>query len=347
MHAARPSLIGSATMTSRAAITRWRLVRATAFLLLGALASARPAAADDSKPPTKAELERARANFLAAEELERSGKYEAALQAFQKVYETKQSASVRFHLGYCNESLGKFATAYSFFLDTQEQARREGKADIMQSASEAMERVKPKRSYLTASCIDACELAIDNMTMVPDNIGHRIPYDAGLHRLTGRREKTGEISSVDVTLTPGEERKLVIEWGPAVKVNVLPQPSAQADQPVATARQPGETPHSIVAPIVTSVSAALAIGGGALLYALAGSAQSQARLDCPARLTCSDERSNVRTLDALSLTTFGVGAALTGISIFLWIRKATEPAVAGWAPRTWPFALSGKAGQVR
>ena len=78
--------------------------------------------------------------------------------------------------------------------------------------------------------------------------------------------------------------------------------------------------------MLTTAGALAAIGGGIASVLYAGNIAEQARRECPARVTCDDERQRVRTWDTLALGGFVVGAGLGVLSVVLWTRKSRSTA---------------------
>ena len=87
--------------------------------------------------------------------------------------------------------------------------------------------------------------------------------------------------------------------------------------------------------MATTAGAVVLVAGGVVAFALADGAQSDARATCPQKPSCDDERTQVRTLDALSLAGLVGGAALGVLSVVLWSsRPAREASLAPALPWT-------------
>ena len=61
-------------------------------------------------------------------------------------------------------------------------------------------------------------------------------------------------------------------------------------------------------------------------FLLAGSAQSDAEKKCPTKVSCDDERSEVRTLDTIALTGFIGGVGLGALAVILWTGRSSGSA---------------------
>jgi hypothetical protein len=278
--------------------------------------------------PTREELDKARERFLAAEEAERRGNYQVALQGFQKVYETRPSASVRFHLGFCNESLGRMASALAHYRDARDVSLKEGKAEAAKAASDAILRITPKLSYVIITSSEPCPITMDGIVLDGVKFGEAYPLDAGPHRIVCK-PKAFAAQQEDVTLQEGEERRVPFAFSSTVVAKTTrmgPNTSTStgsARTGLLIDNAPIDEKPGIAAPLVTTASTALVLGFSLFSFLRAGAIQGNAETSCLREGTCLDDRASVRLFDTMSLGGMLTSVALAGISTFLWYRYLT------------------------
>jgi hypothetical protein len=304
--------------------------------------------------PTREELDKARERFLAAEEAERRGNYQVALQGFQKVYETRPSASVRFHLGFCNESLGRMASALAHYKDARDVSLKDGKTDAAKAASDAILRITPKLSYVIITSSEPCPVTMDGIVLETVKFGEAYPVDAGPHRIVCK-PKTFASQQEDVSLQEGEERRVPFAFSSTVVAKTM-----RSEPSTSTSVGSGKSillvddgrldeKPGVVAPIMTTAATALGLGFSLFSFLRAGSIQGEAETSCRSQGTCLDDRASVRLFDTMSLAGMLTSVALAGISTFLWYRYLTysPPKVAAARGLGFTFAPPSPSGGPR
>ncbi len=269
-------------------------------------------------------LEVAKKAFERGVELEKQGDYAGALHKFREAEQVKATAGVRFHEAYALEMLGRLAaakTAYERALDT---AKTQGKRDVLAAVQARLEPLRPRVPRLAIrvrTTAAAAEVTLDGEAVTSaDSASEPLLVDPGEHVVVARahgRELT---------------RKFVAEEGmvSTVDLDVDAEPRA-ASPSVAVLRppppRPAAQPRRTLA-FATAAGALLTAGGATLAFVLAGSAQDDARLECPTRTQCEDRRDTVRALDGAALAGFVVAAGLAVLSVVLWTRSpAPAPAL--------------------
>src|SRR5450432_3063486 len=102
-----------------------RLVLAAALSML----ISRAAVADDA--PTTAQLNAARALFIAAEKDEDAQRWSEAFEKLQRVAQVKLTPGVRYHLALCEEHLGRLVAALSDYKTAASDALAGKASDVL------------------------------------------------------------------------------------------------------------------------------------------------------------------------------------------------------------------------
>jgi hypothetical protein len=184
------------------------------------------------------------------------------------------------------------------------------------------------------------EVLLDGKPVAPALLdGRPFRIDPGEHTITARAPER-EPFERRLSIAEGSSTSFEIALSPPV-----PAPgSAGGPRPMVFTEPPKEEPRPRprTAAIVTTVGAVLLAGGGAVAYMVADRTHEEAERTCPTRRSCTEEREEVRFLDAIALGGFAGAAGLAALSVLLWTSKPVSSAPApltSVALRTSPSGL--------
>jgi hypothetical protein len=308
-----------------------------------ALATALLLQAVSARPQTDDELAAARKVFSQALADEEAGRYDTALEEFQRVDAVKDTANVRYHIAKCLEALGRRAEALSNYDaavrlalgdKTATDAARESAARIGQ-----LEHVIPRLTVVVPP--DAppdTEVRVDDLPVSADALRNPMPLDPGRHTIAANALGKAPYRT-GVTLAEGSNVTITVALQPLVA------PSADGGAP-GDAGDGGPVP-----PAGTSGGASpLAIGllglGGALAigsvvsFVLRASSIDTLNKNCSPvgsgsnDVTCkygTDSESTSARSAAITEQNLGWGlaaGAAAAIGAGLWLSVTSHPASA-------------------
>lgn len=296
------------------------LACAPSFTSLGSIAHAQTADAKQA--------------FDEAVDTEKRGEYEKALERFKKVEALKPTPGVLFHEAYCLEMLGKLAPAYVTYERAEEMARAQKKQEVVNAVQARLVPLAQRVPLIniTADPKEA-EVRVDgqvvtNLSVRVDPGEHEVAASAPGHTTKKLRMpmREGMVQSVALTLEPTTATATPVATGPTAS-STNASPSNAAPPPPLT-EPPRDDPKSgsMTVPIIVTTGAVAFLAAGVVTFLLAGSAQSDAKKTCPTKVSCDDEQSKVRTLDAFALSGFIGGVGLGALAVVLWAGRSSGSA---------------------
>ncbi|MEJ7735420.1 MAG: hypothetical protein WKG00_40320 [Polyangiaceae bacterium] len=308
---------------------------AGAVLISCALLGVAPAFAQPaSSQPSTTDVARARELFEQAEKAEAAEAWADALDKLQEVERIKATPVVYYHMGICEERLGRLGDALRHFEQSEALARAQNNAQLQALAAEKVEKTAPRVPQVTITItpkVDHTEVLLD---------GQVLPEGTRDLRLNASRPYKIEVRA------PGRKpflRQLFLAEGAREPVRVqLALLDAPATQQVTANTTEYEHPERSSPrsgpPLGTWVAggAAVALGAGGLVTFLVSSGiNGDARDRCPRTpgppgepdvlsATCLAEEANsdmdtVQTLDRVALGLWiGAGVA-AGAAVTLWV----------------------------
>ncbi|AKV00936.1 hypothetical protein AKJ09_07599 [Labilithrix luteola] len=296
---------------------------AASVAVVAAISCPSVAFADAPKDNSK---ETAKRLFEEGLDLEKRGEFMNALQKYKEAEQIAVTAGLRFHKAYCLEMNGKSSQALEEYEAADKLATETGKTDVHNAVIARLDPLRVRVPRLT--------LHVDAHASKPDV------------QLDGHAVSAAALDGKPFFLDPGEHviearasgrqpfrQSINIAEGKNHSVDVVLTPIASS---VTTDEAPpeGSKRRSLALPILTTAGTVAFAAAGVVTFVLAGSAQSDAEKSCSGG--CDDERSNVRTLDAVALGSF-IGAAALGVtSIVLWTSSGRRETAN--APSTRLFA---------
>jgi hypothetical protein len=308
-------------------------------LLAAAVAAAALAAAVVSPQqafaaPSAAELASARETYREGIALEAAGNWAGALAKFQAVAAIKSAPRVRFHIGLCQEKLGRWNEAVGAYKMASLEATRERASDVVKEADAAWSRLKAKIPVLTlrrGAGADSATVTLDGVELGASTIGTEMPLDPGVHTL-------------EVSMAGAATRRTTFELKEGERKDVeVQRPEPESAQPaaatpvapVATSAPGGETApppakgSSAVPWLVTGVGAAGLAASGVFFYLRQG-AITDLQEKCGPELQCTEAERSIydrgRTYTLAANIALGVGIAGVGVGTVLLLTRSGKPA---------------------
>jgi len=306
------------------------LRRLTGCLVIAALLGA-PSGVSWAAPSQK-ELAKARARFQQATELEQAGNYTQALEAFREVGQVRMTPQVRYHIGFCEEKLGKLLTA----LGGYELAMQEAASVDPSFAKEVEGRITqlkariPKLTLKRGQSAKSGRIEIDGVSVGENSLGTPLPFDPGPHQV---EVKLGEATkfSETVSLGEGDSKEVVIEFAEESKASAGPAgPAERVEQDRAPAKKSG----SALPWIIGGVGVAGLAASGVFLV-MKNQKVSELEDACgPGGNKCPADKEadydDAKKYNTLSMVSFGVGIVGVGVATTLLLTQKSSPAKSGY-----------------
>jgi hypothetical protein len=254
-------------------------------LLLGSTISGRAHAAE----PTKAEIAVARQYFDAATAAENQGRWRDAIDQLTKAIAIKETAGLRYHLGFAKENLGMLVDAMLEYqrasgLVHSGMTSEEVERFIVPKLEEMRKRV-PTLTVTLPPDVKSAQLQIDGTTVKPELLGTPIPLNPGAHAVVvfaqGRRP-----FHVQITVSEGsavtQAAELVPEVGGAVaptEAGTPPHDGRNLSAEGSREGAPGETSDAARTWVLVGEGTILAAGVAVALGYFAAAESAQTRYD--------------------------------------------------------------------
>lgn len=292
-------------------------------LALGVSAPARaqPVPGPDAARPGS-DLEQAREAYRAALAMETAGDWAGALTKINEVATVRLTPQVRFHLGRCQDKLGRWTEAVGSYRMAIAEAEAAGVADVVREARAALAILEPALPRLTitrGAGAAGATVYLDGIALGETSIGAPLAVDPGPHRVDAR-SGARQVQST-VTMAARERRGFVIDLPIEGAGSTGPRVAAPAAE------------HRDASP--SRAPAFVALGVGVVGLGLAGTfwalrAGTVSDLEdrcvgghCPAELESTSDRGKAFTVASAA----GLAVAVVGIGAFSWLllREPSSP----------------------
>lgn len=255
-------------------------------------------------------------------QLERKGEYADALVKYKEAEQIVVTPGLRFHQGYCHEMMGLLKSAVDEYELADQLARESNRSDVQSAVAARLERLRARVPQLAIRVVPStpnAEVQLDGVAVAVALLdGKAFRLDPGEHMVSARAAGYSDFA-----------KRVQVPEGVTTTVDIALVRNVPAAPATTVHSRPGDehaSGRNFALPIVTTIGAAGLIATGIALVNAAGSAQEDAAAKCAKQMTC-DERSTVRTLDALALGSFVGGAGLGVLSAWLWTSKDKRTAV--------------------
>ena len=169
-----------------------------------------PAAAQNADEAAR--LTEARGKFQQAIELEQAGNWGGALRLFREVGQVRMTPQVRFHIGVCEENLGRLAVAlgsYELALRDAESVGGDFSVEVTQKVEALRARI-PKIVVERGPGAEAAIIELDGVALGASSIGIELPVDPGPHAISARAPGH-EAFAVTVNAAEGGKERVKVE----------------------------------------------------------------------------------------------------------------------------------------
>ncbi len=331
---------------------RWRhtiLRNAVAGLCL-AVASSAMAAPSESEHLAEQLFEQARV-------LMDQARYEEACPKLAESHRLDPGGGTILNLALCHEAQGRYASAWRELQEAMELARRDGRNDRLEVATELSAVVEPKVSYLRVQMDEASEhpdvsVRLDDQALDRTDWGELVPVDPGAHTVAVRAPGMQPYST-SVTIGEVADKQVIIV--PALRAVPKPHPkpdgAAAAHRGSAVGKPRAARAEGARAAgtrrrdtgLMVLGAGVVGLGAGGILGLWAISKRQDSDQYCSGHL-CTDQRGVDLNDQAKQLANFanltlgfGLGAVLVGTYLSLTDGE-TEPHSPGsaFAPRVPP-----------
>jgi hypothetical protein len=307
--------------------------------------------------PSEAELAAARELFTEARSAEDAGRWQEALSKLQAVARVKTTPQVRFHLGLCEENLGRFVEALNHFERARAEATEQGLGTVILEAKEHATRARARTAKLELAFPAGHELPrveIDGQPVASVLLVRPLLLDPGKHQVSA--SSPGSRYTKEVVLTERQALRLeVVLERSTVTVAAADHTRAGATSGRGAGGAPlggdrdsanvGEPLSSGPAQGRSSTLGWALVGGGGV--ALAGAVTAAlvrssainhiesvcpSHTDCPATLETSVNRAKTANILAFSLAIVGTATAGAGLLAVLSAHSAPSTGQITWSP---------------
>lgn len=301
-----------------------------AFLV--AVLTALPSAAQES--PTADEL------FQKGREAAKRGDQAAACAFFGDSYALDPAVGTLFNLAYCEETLGRVATAWTHYKTLEERVpANDARLQAIRERLLALEPRLPKLSLtLSSACPPDTKVFSDGKEIPADQLGKPMLIDPGRHNIEVQAPGR-ETASEPVIVRESETRELVLEPGGIASPEPKPPPPIQSPKRAPVVRKPARTPSAPTTSTQKSIGWGLLGLGAAGFVTTAVAAgfvldrKATVNDECPPNLACSEEGKNAansgKVWSTVGTVAFIVGAAAGGAGTYLILTAPTSDRQAG------------------
>jgi hypothetical protein len=279
-----------------------------------------PRAAAQTDGDEAARLTEARGKFQQAVELEQANDWGGALRLFREVGQVRMTPQVRFHIGVCEENLGRLAVAlgsYELALRDAEAVGGDFRDEVTQKVESLRARI-PKIVLVRGSGAEAAIIELDGVALGAASIGVELPVDPGPHAVTARAPG---FSPFETTVDAAEGARANVE------IELTRTPSREPSLAPQSAPSTAEPRRSRVLPYALGAGGAASLVASGIFLILQNGKVSELEDVCgPNKNQCPESSrsayDSAKTYNTLSRITLGVGLVAIGTAVTLIV---TEP----------------------
>jgi len=303
----------------------WSAAWAAGVCLLGATRVAKAA-------PTEQDRIAAQALFEQARELVVAGRHAEACAKFDESQRLDPGIGTQFNLADCYEKIGRFASAYTLYVDVAARSKAIGQT---QRESVARERAEALRAKLTKLVIvipedvkvEGLEVTRDNVAVGAAQWGLPIPVDPGLHKVLVKapRKKPWE-GSIEV---PNDAQQHSISV--PTLLDAPPEPAATSpSSPAVVDTQASAWPLQKTLGVVAGGVGVVGLGVGGFFGLRAMNKYKDSKEFCDDNNNCTDpgysDRQDALSAGNIATIGFAVGAVgLVGGAVLFFTAPDHEP----------------------
>jgi hypothetical protein len=303
----------------------------------------------ENKPAEVSSIDRARTQFRQGLALETAGDWAGALALFQQVASVKLTPQVRFHIGLCEEHLGRLAAALGDYEIAAHEADEAKVAEVSTQVAARRDDLQariPKLTIVRGSGAEYASLSLDGVSLGSASIGVKLPVDPGPHTVEGRAAGFKPFSvSFEVAEKESKQVEVKFERLPPAVASVEPSASPRAGS--GERATPAASGPNLL-PFVVGGAGVASLGASAIFFVLRQNAISTLDRQCvlPPGNSCPPEAQstydNGKTYTVLADVTLGVGIVGVGVGAVLWFTQKKSPSAP--AVGVAPMAARGAVG---
>ncbi len=295
--------------------------------------------------PTRAQLAEAREAYREGIALEMAGDWGKALAKFRQVAEINAAPQVRFHIGRCQENLGRWTEALGAYRLALAQAREANAKDVIKEAEAALaaleEKIPRVRIELAAGS-ETASIQLDGVELGAAALREPILVDPGSHRieasLIGHQP---QVITFDVAARD-ESTVTVPAFVPLEAAAPKPSPTKPAPEPVG--EEESATGSTVVPWLITGAGVA-SLGASGVFYGLRANAISTLEDRCGKELNCTEADrgtyDNGKTYTTVANITLGAGIVGVGLGL-TWLLSSGGSSEASAAKSSTQLIVHGK-----
>jgi hypothetical protein len=316
----------------------WYAARVVSVALVAAIPALQTSVALGAPPAADAEkqaaLTKARQQFQQAIALETAEDWAGALSLFQQVAAIKLTPQVRFHMGLCEENVGRLAAALGDYKLAAMEAEQANAAEVGSQVASRLDQLRariPKVVIVRGKGAEYATISLDGVSLGSSSVGSELPVDPGPHNIEAQARGFKPYSKT-IQLAEKELKKFEIVLEPAAVEGVpTPEPT-----PGPGPEQPEAPKKSLVVPFVIGGVGVASLAASGVFFILRGSALSKLEGKCgPSNDACPKELestySSGKTYSLLAPITLGVGVVAVGTAVVLIAtqKKSAAPPASG------------------
>lgn len=277
----------------------------------------------------------AQALYDEARQLVAAEKFEQACPKFKASYELDPAGGTLLNLADCYERQGKTALAWTTFKDALEAARRDGKNERIEFATQHLATLEKRLSRLSVAVPDTArvpglEVTVDGTPLSEAAYGIALPVDPGTHRIRAVAPgKQAFEKSIEVPSSSAEQLKLEVPpladapSAPPVAPDQAERSSAAGQTTVKGSSSPTSTARTwgFVAGGVGLVSVGVGSYFGLKAFSRWEARNQACESGCTEEAkTAGDEAKSAATVSTVG---FAAGAAALGVGLVLILTSSS------------------------
>ena len=315
--------------------------------------------------PTPQELAAARKLFAEALREQEAGRYEQALEKYERVRQVKDTAPIRYRIGSCEEALSHLRRAVRAYAAAVELGQgNTSEADVVRASRERLEALAKKAARLQITLrghTQDAKVAVDDEALEKYEIDGGVWLDPGNHVVTATAPDASP-SRTEISLSAGGRVSLTVDLQPQQpETPPAPTTASTVTPPVPTASAtitpppPHETPPSSSPTKRTWGFIALGAGGvlvvaSGIVFILRHSDIVTLQNDCPAGSCPANQESEITSIHkraqfegplGTTLLLTGLVAAGVGGALVLTSQPSSSTPSSAAAPRARLAPMAG------
>jgi hypothetical protein len=271
-----------------------------------------------------------------ARQLVAAEKFEQACPKFKASYELDPAGGTLLNLADCYERQGKTALAWTTFKDALEAARRDGKNERIEFATQHLAALEKRLSRLSVAVPDTArvpglEITVDGAPLAEAAYGIALPVDPGTHRIRAVAPgKRAFEKSIEVPSSSAENLK--IDLPTLVDASSAPptapsqaERSPAAGQPTADGSSGSSTSTARTLGFVAGGLGLVSVGVGSYFGLKAFSRWEARNQACESGCTAEAKTAGDQAESAATVSTvgFAAGAAALGVGLVLILTSSS------------------------